>query len=140
MRQKMKAIMAMSVVVMLVGLLMLALPAEATRGTMTVTTLDPDTPITYTLSAVTADGDAFANNGDVIVLVYNGRAETINVTFTTPYQPGGFDLADLSATVQTTSTKVFGPFNPQYFNQSAGTVYVDYNASASVTAAAFKLP
>ena len=95
--------------------------------------------ITPSYAAAEADGNSFANDGDVLLQVKNAGSE-ITVTIQTPMKVGGVDVAEVTVTIPaTTGDKMVGPFDPTIFNQSAGVVYVDYSAVTTVTVAAIKL-
>lgn len=95
--------------------------------------------VTLSFSAATAtDGNNFANDGDVLLYVKNGGASPITVTVQTPAKIEGVDVAELTVSVSNASEKIIGPFPTSIFNQSDGTVYVDFSAVTSVTIAAFR--
>lgn len=87
-----------------------------------------------------ADGHEFANDGNVFLHVKNTGGGACTVTVQTPTTFGGMALADASVSVPaTTGDRMIGPFDPAYFNQAGGLVYVDLSTATGVTLAAIKL-
>ena len=67
-----------------------------------------------------------ANDGDVILEVVNSDSEAAHaVTISTPRTVGGINVEEDTVTVAASSTKWIGPFPPQVFNQSNGSVNVN---------------
>ena len=97
------------------------------------------TGLSPTYSDANADGHSITNTGDVFLHVKNASASDITVTCQTPAKIEGIDIAEITVTVAASGEKMIGPFNPTIFNQSDGSVYVDYSATASVTVAAVRL-
>lgn len=95
--------------------------------------------ITLSFEAANADGNSFANDGNVILYVKNGDASSHTVTIPTPATVGGMAVEDLTVSVPAGGEKVVGPFPTHVFNQSGGVVYVNYDAVTSVTVAAIKV-
>jgi hypothetical protein len=95
--------------------------------------------VTQTLTAANADGNNFNNNGATLVVIANGYTGTITATFQTPRTIDGLAVADKEVAVPAGETYLIGPFGSNTFNQSDGTVYVDYTESTSVTVGAFYL-
>ncbi len=98
-------------------------------------------------TAGTADGAMFTNNGDEHVEVVNANATTARtVTFVTPVQREGLDVADKVVTIPVAGRLKIGPFPVGYFNQQSGAdmgkVYVNFDATApgDLTLRVFRLP
>ena len=89
--------------------------------------------------AAAAGGDEFANDGRTYFECINGGAGTIIVTVdqVNPDSQGKtFDpQVDLAAGV----TKVFGPFEKQFFDDANGRVKMSYSGVTTVTVRAFSL-
>ena len=84
-------------------------------------------------------GNNFANNGEVMLAVINGGASPSTVTFTTVAKYQGFALTNPAPVVTNGTTRYFGPFDPSVFNQTDGTVWVDFSYTTSVTIIVIKL-
>lgn len=94
---------------------------------------------TYAAATVT-DGDAFANDGNVLVHVKNTNAATRTLTIQTPAKVAGVDVAEVTVTIPAnTGDVMIGPFDPSIFNQADGKVYLDWSAVTNVTVAAIRL-
>lgn len=93
-------------------------------------------------SSAAGGGDTFVNNGKTLYQVTNGGGSPITVTFTaTGSLPGGASVANVSAvSVTNGTTKLFGPFPEQFFNNASGAVAVSYSGVTTVTVAAISLP
>lgn len=94
--------------------------------------------VALTYSAANADGHSIANTAErVMLLVNNGSASAITVTFDVPKTVDGNAVADLTGTVAAGAVKMFGPFPMALYNQTASAVVnVDFSAVATVTVAA----
>lgn len=91
-------------------------------------------------AADATNGNNFANDGSVFLHVKNTGAGACTVTIQTPGKVAGVDIAEVTLSVPATSgDKMIGPFDPTVFNQSDGTVNVDWSTGTGVTAAAIKL-
>lgn len=87
-----------------------------------------------------ANGNTFANDGQCFLYVKNAAGSPITVTIATPGTVDGLAIADLTVSVPaTTGERMIGPFPPGIYNQSDGTVYVDWSSATSVTAGVFRL-
>ena len=73
----------------------------------------------------TADNYTVAN-ADELVFFYidNQNAGTATVTIATPFTKDGLALAELTATLATTTQKMMGPFSKAYYNDSDGKLSV----------------
>jgi hypothetical protein len=92
-------------------------------------------------NAATVDstnGNQFANTGRQIIEINNTNGPTLNVTIVTAgvYTVGTTDyaIADLTATINNATTKVFGPFDTTLFNDTNNMVQVSFSANTNVTA------
>lgn len=96
--------------------------------------------ITPSYSAANADGHSIQNSeANFILHVKNGSGSSITVTIATAAQIDGLDVSDRTVTVGAGAEKVIGTFPQSIYNQSDGTVNVDFSAVTSVTVAAFKV-
>jgi len=95
---------------------------------------------TYTAATAT-DGDSVAIDKDerVIVFVKNEAVAPINVTFSTPGTVNGVAITEHVVAVANGTTKVFSNFDVPTFQQSNGTLYIDYSSATTISVAAFKL-
>jgi len=134
-KTKLTVIALLIVVILALG----AMSVYAERATLTVQTISAATPITPVYVTPVADGHSFANDGNQFVHIKNATGSTVYITITTPATIGGMAIADVNTAIATGTERMIGPFDPTYFNNSGGTVYVDYSATG-VTVGAFKLP
>ena len=95
--------------------------------------------------ALTAGDDAnemyFVNDGRTFLYVLNtGGASTL--TFITPGTVDDQTIGDRAVVVAVHATQgmFIGPFPPNIYNQSDGTVHVDINDATTLTLEAFRLP
>lgn len=107
-------------------------------ATITAIAASP-TGTVYTTTAV-ASADKFLNTGREVLLVTNGGGSSINVTLTPGGTPGGLALATVVIAVANGTSKLIGPFNPAFWNDSGGFVNVAYSATASVVEAVIQTP
>jgi hypothetical protein len=101
--------------------------------TATVQTAVVTTPVSPTLNAASATGNAFANSGRVLLDVRNGYTATITGTVATTYSEAGLALASLNVAVPAGQERVAGPFEKRLFNTAAGFANVTWSATTSVT-------
>jgi hypothetical protein len=100
-----------------------------------------------TVPAATAvdatNGNSFPNTGREQIQITNGGGAPITITFKAQftYNTGGvsYPAADVVRTLAAGATKVYGPFDKQFFNDGSGSVGVDFSAGTSVTAQVFSL-
>lgn len=86
------------------------------------------------------NGNTFVNGPNVFLHVKNTGIGACTVTVITPAKISGVDIADPTVVVPaTTGDRMIGPFDPTIFNQSDGTVYVDWSTGTGVTVAVVKL-
>lgn len=103
------------------------------------------TGVVDTLAASETDGESISNIGSnagrVWLEVNNGGGGSINVTVKTPGLAAGLEIAEQIIAVAAGVRKKIGPFpQPAIYNQTDGSVHIDYSAVTSVTSAAFRLP
>jgi len=93
------------------------------------------------LEAANADGEEFANDGNVFIMAANGSGGAITLTFKTPGTVGGgVAIDEHEVSIAAGDEEMIGPFDPAIFNQSDGNVDLDFSAVTSLTVGAFKLP
>jgi hypothetical protein len=91
-------------------------------------------------TAANVDGHSVDNRNQKLFLhVKNGSASSINVTVVTPATVEGLAVADLVVAVPNGGERMIGPFSNRPFNQTDGTIHVDFSAVTTVTVAAFKI-
>jgi hypothetical protein len=91
-------------------------------------------------TAANADGHSVVNDGKrTMVHVLNGGVGSINVTFKTPGAVDGNEVSDRVEAVGAGADKIFGPFPAADYNQSDGTLHVDFSGVTTVTCAAMRL-
>ena len=71
-----------------------------------------------------ADAEMFisANDGLVVVEVYNPTGGALSVSASPTAQVGGMDLADVTVSVPAGATRWIGPWPPAVFNETDGSV------------------
>lgn len=106
-----------------------------------VTTRDGIIP---SYEAVAAASDAmFLNDGATYLHIKNASGSTANLVFQTPVtvSSDALAVADKTATIETATEKIFGPFATGVYNQPSGAdvgkVYAD--TDQAITIAAVKL-
>jgi hypothetical protein len=96
-----------------------------------------------TLSGVagTDQGTSFANDGKTILVVTNADASDHTVTIQTPATVKSLAVGENTVTITANTSSLIGPFSTEAFNQSAGTVYVDFEAGeeAHLSCQAFRV-
>ncbi len=97
--------------------------------------------IIHTFAAVDQpNGNQFLNVDErAFLYVKNGGGGAVNVTVPTPVTVDGLAVADLVVNIGAGVNKLIGPFPRQYYNQTDGMVYIDYDTGASVTIAVIRL-
>lgn len=98
-----------------------------------------DEGLAPTLTAANADGHSIQNNGNgkAFAEVVNGGGASINVTAQTPATANGVPIADQVVAVPAGGRRFIGPWEGYPYNQSDGTVYLDFSSVTSVTVGAF---
>lgn len=103
---------------------------------------------TITWIAATADGEAFDNTGENVVLyVKNGDAASKDVTIQTPGTVDTKEIPELIVTVPANEDRIIGPFPKEVYNKddSGGdteiekAVFINTSAQTNVTLAAIKM-
>lgn len=90
-------------------------------------------------AATVTDGDGFANDGRTFIHVKNTGVET-TLTIQTPATVRGFAVAEDTKTIPaTTGDKMYGPFEPELYNQANGQVYLDWSQVTGVTFAVVRM-
>lgn len=97
------------------------------------------TGVVPSYTSANADGHSVANRGRTFVHVKNGGGGSINVTLVTPVTVGGRAVGDDVIAVAAGAEKMIGPFQESVYNNTDGTVSVDFSGVSSVTCAAFTL-
>lgn len=111
------------------------------RGLLTVQNV-LQTGVTPSYTQATVDGTSFPNVGlPILIHVKNTSASASVVTFQTPGKFKGETITVRTVSVPATSgDKMISFFPPDVFNQSDGTVYVDFSTyAAGVTIAALQV-
>lgn len=97
------------------------------------------------LVAAAAAGNSFVNDGNVLVALLNTSAATVTVTVSAPnFQDtyGQLAVAGLSIVLgpgNVTAVRILTPVFPRtVYNQSDGTVHLDYSAVTNVKVAAIQ--
>lgn len=85
------------------------------------------------------DGNSFANNGRVVLHAKNGSGGSITVTIQTPGTVDGLAVSDRTVAIPAGEERIIGVFPPADYNQSDGSVYVDYSGVTSLTVAALRI-
>ena len=83
---------------------------------------------------------SFTNtNENVWVHVKNSSGGLLTITIITSREIDGLSVTDRTVTVADGTEKFIGPFKNSDYGNSTQTVYFDFDATTSVTAAAMKL-
>lgn len=112
---------------------------------MARTTINPQqvvrTGLTHAfVAADQVNGNQFMNTDErVFLYVKNGGAGAVNVTILTPITVDDLSVPDRVVNIAAGVNKLIGPFQKQYYNQTDGMVYVDYDTGTSVTVAVVRL-
>lgn len=113
------------------------------RAALTLLTADRDgvSVADAALTDAVADGHSFVNDGRTVLLLQNTNGSARTVTVQTSVTVDGLAVADLAITVPATTGRLLTAYFPkQFYDQSDGTVYVDYSATAGLKVAAVKIP
>lgn len=76
-----------------------------------------------------ADGHAVANSGRMFLVIENTGAGAHTISVLTPGTVDGLAIADLSITIAAGAIRKVGPFPKSVYDQSDGTLHVDFDAS-----------
>lgn len=90
-------------------------------------------------AAAASGGDQFVNTGSEFVSVYNADSDSMTVTIETPGTVDDLAIADRTVTVDAGETKLIGPFQKSYYNDSSGYVQLTYSDATGVTVQVFRL-
>lgn len=97
------------------------------------------------MAAAAAGGNSFVNDGNVLLALLNTSAATVTVTISAPNLQdtyGALAVAGLPITLtpgNVTAVRILTPTFPRtIYNQSDGTVHIDYSAVTSVKVAAIQ--
>lgn len=112
------------------------------RTNIPVTTL-PDhggtgADVSFT-AADAANDHSFTNDGRTLLLIKNDDASPKTVTGVAVADPFGRTV-NTSWAVGANSVRLVGPFSPELFSQSDGTMHVDITADTSLFFATLRLP
>ncbi len=91
------------------------------------------------LTAATAGGDTFTNNGNTFIHVKNAGASAVTVTFKALRKCSQGGLHDVVVSVPAAEERQIGPFQPGVYNDSTKKAKITYSAVASVTVGAISL-
>lgn len=93
------------------------------------------------LTAAVAGGHTFVNDGSTVLILQNTNGSARTITVTTGQTVDNLAVADLTITLAATTGRLLtATFPRSVYNQSNGTVLVDYSATAGVLVAAVKIP
>lgn len=99
-----------------------------------------------TYTAATADGEAFDNaSEDVIIHIVNGGGGACVLTVQTPMQQDGLDVAERTVSVPAGEDRFVGPFQRSIYGKLDSTlgiphaVWIDTDVQTSVTLAVMKV-
>jgi len=93
------------------------------------------------VTLATADdgaGDSFENDGRTMLEIENSTGGEVDVTVKGQRNCNYGEKHDLVLTVADASTKVYGPFDPHWFNDGQGQAHLEYSA-AGLTLAPIKV-
>lgn len=93
--------------------------------------------LTPSYSAANVDGHSLPNSGKEMFHVKSGGTG-VTVTIQTPGTVDGQAVADRTVVLGTSTERMIGPFPPSIYNQSDGTVYIDFSQVATITCGAFR--
>ncbi len=95
-----------------------------------------------TYTGATADGEAFNNAGeDVVVHIVNGSGGAVVLTVQTPMQQDGLDVAEQTVSVPAGEDRFVGPFQRDIYAKVDGVlsipsaVWIDTDVQTSITLA-----
>lgn len=102
------------------------------------------TGVLEALVSAETDGNSISNigagQGQAWIEVNNGAGSPINVTIKTPGKIRGLDIAEQVIAVANGTRQKIGPFDSaSIYNQSDGTVHIDYSSVTTITVGAFRL-
>lgn len=115
------------------------------RTVITPTVIDVDGVAQPSATSGIADGHKFLNGGqDVFLLVVQSSGGPLSITIPTPatLEDGDLDIEDMTVACTSGTTYMIGPFRNQYFQQSDGYVWINYetDSESEFSVMAFRLP
>jgi len=93
-----------------------------------------------TFAAASSGGDEFANDERTVFHVKNDDADALEVTISATVNCNHGFTHDVVSSLPAGVDRMFGPFDRERFNDSAGMIQVTYDDETSVTVAAVGLP
>jgi hypothetical protein len=93
--------------------------------------------LTPTYSAANAAGHSIPNDGATYIIVKT-TTNAIVVTVDTPGSVDGNAIANKTYSIGTAAERHIGPFPPSFYNQSDGSISVDFDVVTGVTIGAFR--
>ena len=92
-------------------------------------------------AADSVNGMEFLNDGNVILHFKNTNGASRTATIQTSALVGGLAVAEETVVVPaTTGEKITKTFDPAIYGQAGGKVFIDLDASAGLTVAAYRIP
>ncbi len=107
-------------------------------ATLTVVQI-PKTGIELILTAAAGGGDAFANDGQTILILNNASGGDIVATFVTQNTVDGLAVADRTVTITAGDLECVGDLNPNVYNDTSGLCQVTYDGVSSLTVNPFRI-
>lgn len=107
------------------------------RTALTATSLVPGGG-DISAAAANVDGHSFANTGHQLLYIINNDASPTTITFQTPLQVEGQDVAEVTDSLAAGAAALYGIFSTRLFNQASGEVYVDFSSVTSLTVQLFE--
>ena len=96
--------------------------------------------LTPSFASAGSAGNTFPNDGHTFVEIKNTSGSASVASVDIPGTVDGQAVTDLAVSVPaTTGDKMFGPFPPNIYNQSDGTVSLTFSHVTSLTIAALRL-
>lgn len=89
------------------------------------------------------NGNSVVNTGRELVIVTNGAASPITVTFITQanyvVNSINYAVADNAQTVTNGTSKIFGPFDRNLYNDTNGLLQITWSSGTTITANAISM-
>lgn len=90
--------------------------------------------------AAVARTDQFINDGNTLLFVRNGSgADTPNIVMALGGRAGGLTINAFNFTIAPGVTKIVGPFEPRYYNDSNGYAQIAYSSVADLFVRAIRV-
>lgn len=102
------------------------------RAALTAYTPDSN-GVQVTKTAVAADGHSFVYQGLTDEIVIDNGATAMVVTIPTPLTIDGLAVSDMAISVGSNETHVIGKLRREYYVQSDGSVYINYDDTTDGT-------